>query len=240
MKFSLVVLSSILTQLAIAAPVYVTDYVTHIVTVTVQPGQTQVLGSAASVATSAASAASAASVAASVAAPAASTASGNAETTAYSATSVATSAASSATSSASSSDSSFASEILAEHNAKRALHGVSDLTWDDTLASYAQDYADNYDCSGTLTHSGGSYGENLALGYSTTGSVDAWYSEGDDFDYTSCNVYDHFTQVIWKSSTKLGCGQKKCNDYWGTYIICSYDPAGNMVGDCPSNVLPLV
>lgn len=150
-----------------------------------------------------------------------------------------TTAATTAAATTSASDSSFESEILAEHNAKRALHGVSALTWDSTLEAYAQAYADKYDCSGTLTHSGGPYGENLALGYTVTGAVDAWYAEGDNYDYSACNVYDHFTQVIWKSTTKVGCGYKTCGDYWGTYIICSYDPAGNYVGECSSNVLPL-
>ncbi|KAG7879809.1 hypothetical protein KL905_001303 [Ogataea polymorpha] len=148
-------------------------------------------------------------------------------------------AATSTTSSGSSgsSDSDFQEAILKEHNDKRALHGVDALTWDDTLAQYAQNYADQYSCSGVLTHSGGKYGENLALGYSTTGTVDAWYNEGANYNYgSSCSVYDHFTQVIWKSTTKVGCGYKYCNDYWGTYIVCSYDPAGNIVGECASNV----
>ncbi|GAV27995.1 hypothetical protein PMKS-001463 [Pichia membranifaciens] len=151
------------------------------------------------------------------------------------------SSAPSSTDSSGSGGSDFASQILAEHNAKRALHGVSNLSWDDTLASYAQNYADSYDCSGTLTHSGGQYGENLALGYTTTGSVDAWYSEGNGYNYGSgCSVYDHFTQVIWESTTKVGCGFKQCDSYWGTYIICSYDPAGNFVGKCDSQVVPPV
>lgn len=135
----------------------------------------------------------------------------------------------------------FQSQILAEHNAKRSLHGVDSLSWDSTLAQYAQNFADQYDCSGSLSHSGGPYGENLALGYTTTGSVDAWYSEGDNYNYGStCSVYDHFTQVVWKSTTKVGCGYKQCDSYWGTYIVCSYDPAGNYIGECDSNVLPLV
>ena len=138
-------------------------------------------------------------------------------------------------------DSSFQSQILNEHNVKRSLHGVSALSWDSTLEAYAQAYADKYDCSGTLTHSGGQYGENLALGYTITGSVDAWYNEGANYDYGStCSVLDHFTQVIWKSTTKVGCGQKQCGSYYGTYIICSYDPAGNYIGECSSEVLPPV
>jgi uncharacterized protein YkwD len=144
------------------------------------------------------------------------------------------------TTSQSNSDSSFESQILNEHNIKRALHNVPALSWDDTLASYAQNYADQYDCSGNLQHSGGAYGENLALGYTITGSVDAWYSEGDNYDYgAGCSVYDHFTQVVWKSTTKVGCGYKNCNSYWGTYIVCSYDPAGNFIGQCDQNVTPL-
>lgn len=165
------------------------------------------------------------------------------ETTPTTTSATTTEATSSATTSAAAATagSDFESQILNEHNVKRALHGVPNLSWDATLASYAQAYADKYDCSGTLTHSGGQYGENLALGYTITGSVDAWYSEGDNYNYGSaCSVYDHFTQVVWESTTKVGCGYKKCDDYWGTYIICSYDPAGNFVGQCDSNVLPLV
>ncbi|GME68658.1 unnamed protein product [[Candida] boidinii] len=134
----------------------------------------------------------------------------------------------------------FQSEILSAHNSCRAKHGVNALTWDSEVAAYAQAYADKYTCSGSLTHSGGPYGENLAIGYTTTGSVDAWYSEGDNYDYSTCNVYDHFTQVVWKSTTKVGCAYKYCNSYWGTYIICSYESAGNVINYGIDNVLPPV
>ena len=120
-----------------------------------------------------------------------------------------------ATSSASSSDSDlsdFASSVLAEHNKKRALHkDTPALSWSDTLASYAQDYADNYDCSGTLTHSGGPYGENLALGYDGPAAVDAWYNEISNYDFSNPGFSSntgHFTQVVWKSTTQVGCGIK--------------------------------
>ncbi|VEU19685.1 DEKNAAC100752 [Brettanomyces naardenensis] len=228
MKFSAFVLSAALATLASAAPILVTDFVTNIVTVTIAPGETQVLSDSPA-ATSASSYAQAV----------------NAFTTSEAPAPVSTSDSSSAPASSSSDSSSaglsgFASQILSEHNAKRALHGVPDLEWDDTLATYAQNYADQYDCSGSLVHSGGPYGEDLALGYSITGAVDAWYSEGDNYDYGACSVYDHFTQVIWKSTTQLGCGQKTCNSYYGTYIVCSYGPAGNIIGECSANVLPPV
>ncbi|PTN20577.1 sterol-binding protein [Saccharomyces cerevisiae] len=151
-----------------------------------------------------------------------------------------------ATSSASSSDSDlsdFASSVLAEHNKKRALHkDTPALSWSDTLASYAQDYADNYDCSGTLTHSGGPYGENLALGYDGPAAVDAWYNEISNYDFSNPGFSSntgHFTQVVWKSTTQVGCGIKTCGGAWGDYVICSYDPAGNYEGEYADNVEPL-
>lgn len=156
-------------------------------------------------------------------------------------TSSSTSTTSSSTSTSSTTPSSSNAEtLLNAHNAKRALHGVPDLVWDDTLYAYAAQYAANYDCSGTLTHSGGPYGENLALGYTLEGAIDAWYAEGDNYDYGSCSVLNHFTAVVWKSSTHVGCATKQCNNAWGEYLICSYSPAGNVVGECSENVLPLV
>lgn len=160
-----------------------------------------------------------------------------ASTTAEETTADATTATSSTATSTSSSD--FKDAILNQHNVKRALHGVVDLVWNDTLEEYAQNYADAYDCSGTLTHSGGSYGENLGLGYTTTGVVDAWYDEISDYD-SSDPVASHYTQVVWKATTELGCAKKYCDSYWGQYTICSYQTAGNVIGYFAENVLPLV
>lgn len=131
-------------------------------------------------------------------------------------------------------DGSFQLAMLNAHNSKRASHNALPLTWDSQLAAYAQDYANKFQCGGSLVHSGGPYGENLAMGYSDAASaVEAWYSEGANYDYSSCSVFDHFTQVIWKSTTKLGCAYKDCDM---KYIICSYDPAGNFVGQGPKNL----
>ncbi|ANZ73139.1 BA75_00908T0 [Komagataella pastoris] len=140
----------------------------------------------------------------------------------------------------------FRYQILDEHNVKRALHGVDGLEWDDEVYAAAQAYADAYTCDGTLVHSGNSlYGENLAYGYSTRGTVDAWYSEIDLYDFNNPGYtpgVGHFTQVVWKSTTKLGCAFKYCNDYYGTYVVCNYSPPGNYVneGYFEANVLPLV
>lgn len=135
-------------------------------------------------------------------------------------------------------DKDFAQAILDSHNEKRADHGADALEWSDELYQYAAAYASNYDCSGNLKHSGGKYGENLAVGFASgPKAVEAWYSEGENYDYSSASSFDHFTQIIWKSTTKLGCAYKDCSaENWGKYVICSYDPAGNMIGSGKANL----
>lgn len=128
------------------------------------------------------------------------------------------------------------------HNKYRADHGVGELSWDVDAYNYAKKYADSYDCSGTLTHTHGEFGENLAAGFQTgTAALHAWYIEGESYDYSAANSYDHFTQVVWKGTTKLGCAYKDCSSQgWAKYVICEYDPAGNVIGYNKANVLPLV
>nr|POE89008.1 pathogenesis-related protein 1b [Quercus suber] len=55
-------------------------------------------------------------------------------------------------------------DYLNAHNVARAQVGVPNITWDSTVATCAQNYANSRigDCN--LVHSNGSYGENLAKG----------------------------------------------------------------------------
>ena len=62
-----------------------------------------------------------------------------------------------------------------------------------------------------------------------------WYEEVNDPGYDFNNPgfssgTGHFTQVVWKGSTKLGVGYSK------GWVCARYYPAGNMMGDFPSNV----
>lgn len=134
-------------------------------------------------------------------------------------------------------DESFATAMLDAHNSKRADHSVGALTWDTTVYQYAQAYADKYQCGSDLVHSGGKYGENLASGYKTgVDAFNAWYSEGSNYDYSTSTTFSHFTAIIWKSTTKLGCAYKDCGSD-SLYVICSYDPAGNVGGEGKSNLI---
>jgi len=75
--------------------------------------------------------------------------------------------------------------------------------------------------------------------HETAHASDAWYEEIDDPGYDFNNPgyssgIGHFTQMVWKTTTKLGCGVS------GSYLTCRYHPQGNFIGRFEENVLPLV
>lgn len=125
------------------------------------------------------------------------------------------------------------------HNAVRAEVGVGPITWNNTVAAYAQKYANSRVENCELEHSGGPYGENIAEGYGNLNGVDAvkmWASEKPFYshDTNSC-VGDeclHYTQVVWRKSVHLGCGRAKCKNGWW-FVTCNYDPVGNIEGQSP-------
>uniref|UniRef100_A0A7N0V507 SCP domain-containing protein n=1 Tax=Kalanchoe fedtschenkoi TaxID=63787 RepID=A0A7N0V507_KALFE len=130
-------------------------------------------------------------------------------------------------------------DFLYVHNAARAEVGVQPLTWDDRVASYAQYYADQraYDCG--LVHSGGPYGENIAMSPGDMSAVDAarmWVGEKPQYDPYSNSCFGgqclHYTQVVWSGSTSLGCAKVRCGS-GGTFITCNYYPPGNYQGQRP-------
>ncbi|CAK8530391.1 unnamed protein product [Lathyrus sativus] len=127
------------------------------------------------------------------------------------------------------------------HNAARSVVGVSHIVWDDTVAAFAQSYANQRkDCQ--LIHSGddGGYGENLSMstgGMSGTDAVKYWVDEKSYYDYNSNScaagkMCGHYTQVVWKNTVRIGCAKVKCEN-GGTFITCNYDPPGNYIGERP-------
>lgn len=131
------------------------------------------------------------------------------------------------------------------HNKARANVTTSPslplVTWDTNLANYALSYANKRigDCA--MTHSGGPYGENLAKGSSSNfdgvTAIGLWVDEKSCYNYPSntCatgKVCGHYTQVMWRDSTRIGCAQVTCSSGWH-YVVCSYDPPGNWDGEWP-------
>lgn len=127
-------------------------------------------------------------------------------------------------------------EMLSAHNGLRAKHGVPGLSWSGKLASTAQAWADK--C--VFEHSNNGLGENLAQGDGSPASfVQSWYSEIGMHDFADPEANPgtgHFTQVIWKASTQLGCAVNQCGG--SPLFVCNYSPAGNLSGAYVENVPP--
>lgn len=145
-------------------------------------------------------------------------------------------------------------EMVAAHNRWRDEVGVPGLKWSDKLAGAAQGWADRLagnNCA--MQHSGNSYGENIyqasALMWpdgrwefravSPRRPVDAWGEEKQWYDAetgqcsaTGKNTCGHYTQVVWKGTTEVGCAMAVCGNNSQVWV-CNYFPAGNIVGKRP-------
>jgi uncharacterized protein YkwD len=134
------------------------------------------------------------------------------------------------------------------------------MTISNSANNTAQTWAQYLAANGLLQHSAANQrnnaGENLYVYYTTAPSissdslantaVQSWYYEVKAYNYNSpgfSSATGHFTQVVWKSSTQLGCGAARGTKTMnGTkfnafYVVCHYIPAGNVQGQFPANVL---
>ncbi|KAK5652990.1 hypothetical protein OQA88_9276 [Cercophora sp. LCS_1] len=125
----------------------------------------------------------------------------------------------------------FTSAILNSTNHFRTSHNATALTYNTTLARSADTFLDsNPSCE--FRHSGGPYGENIALGCSNvTSCVEMWGNERDEYDFRKAEFdkkTGHFTQLVWKGTTDVGCGRRWCSGGW--FLVCEYWPRGNVAG----------
>ncbi len=122
------------------------------------------------------------------------------------------------------------------------------MQWSDQVQAVSAQWAAN--CVYEHNAGRGNLGENIAAsspGYwsSIAGVVQAWASEAASYDYASNTcatgaVCGHYTQIVWRNSTLLGCAYARCTqnspfqgfptwDFW----VCDYSPPGNWVGQRP-------
>jgi pathogenesis-related protein 1 len=139
-------------------------------------------------------------------------------------------------------------DILRLANGARAeaSSSIPSLTWDSTLADEAQGWANTLapvtDNGVFLCHTPGIFsteGETIALAYSVPEGVQAWLNEKSNYSYptpfslTQPAVYGHYTQMIWKDTTRIGCGKATPGTSSYILLVCRYAPPGNIVGQLP-------
>ena len=142
-----------------------------------------------------------------------------------------------------------AQDLVNFHNRVRNDVGVGPVTWDATIAKFAQDYANKLATTiKQLQHNpnrvlnGVTLGENLSWGSAGSWTVlqlaDQWESQEKNLWTpgsvipSGSNPAGHYTQIIWRNSTKIGAGIATGPS--GTYLVCNYSPAGNFIGQKPN------
>jgi hypothetical protein len=106
---------------------------------------------------------------------------------------------------------------LQKHNYYRKLLGVNDLVWDNDLAKQSYQYASKINGGAPFEHGdlsspiceNNECGQNLDMGdgnsQSSPEAVDRWYKECCVYDGSPSENSGHYTQVVWKSASKVGC-----------------------------------
>ncbi|XP_022973607.1 basic form of pathogenesis-related protein 1-like [Cucurbita maxima] len=114
------------------------------------------------------------------------------------------------------------------------------MQWSNTVAAYAQAYAEKTKGDCAMIYSTGPYGENIAAGYypEFTGAdaVKLWANEKPLYDHASNKCVGgecgHFTKMAWRSSVRLGCARVPCKPN-SQFVVWNYDLPGNYIGEKP-------
>lgn len=148
----------------------------------------------------------------------------------------------------------FRAAMLRSHNEARRESGVAPLSWSPALAADAAVYARKLSRTGVFRHSAKSSrrmpeGENLWMGsqgaYAYADMVGAWTDEQRYYhDSAFPNVsttgqwedVGHYTQMIWHSTTQVGCGI--AGNGRDEYLVCRYSPPGNVFGQYAFGTAP--
>ncbi|XP_066936583.1 myb-like protein X [Clytia hemisphaerica] len=133
-------------------------------------------------------------------------------------------------------------EALYALNKVRSLHGVQPIVWDKELETQAKDWALKLgeagqwaaDLSGTQ-----SVGEIVYVAKGTSEcsrmstAVHEWYKSIAKYDFNNTNMIppgdesQPFTQLVWKSATKVGMSAVYREDTKTSYLVVQFTPPGN-------------
>jgi pathogenesis-related protein 1 len=139
-------------------------------------------------------------------------------------------------------DTAIQRSILIEHNKERKLLNIPNLTWNEEIALYAEEWALQLAEEDNSIHhrSEDNYGENISwissMPDDISEGVAMWNEEKVYFKYKPIGndwaKSGHYTQVIWKNTTQVGCGCAVSKS-GAFFFVCNYDPPGNYIGQKP-------
>ncbi|XP_073473445.1 uncharacterized protein [Aquarana catesbeiana] len=144
--------------------------------------------------------------------------------------------------------------IVDKHNFYRSKSdppaaNMRTLSWDSTLEELATSYAAK--CIWEHNEERGHRGENLFLMSGSGLDVDMgladWHNERDFYNFTANTCQEgqmcgHYTQMVWATTERVGCGEKFCEKVEGFedgnmyLLVCNYEPPGNFQGQKPFTV----
>jgi uncharacterized protein YkwD len=142
----------------------------------------------------------------------------------------------------------YQERVVDHHNVHRANHSAPALEWDSALASTAAKIAATCVYAHSMDVDGGNYGQNIAAGVEANnvsavitelfynGEVGYYtnlYGQANP-DMTNFEKWGHFSQLVWKGTTKVGCATQYCSGGLanvGQYVsphftVCNYGAPG--------------
>lgn len=131
--------------------------------------------------------------------------------------------------------------LVDAHNTARTAVGAPPLAWNAALATYAQNHLKTLVPACALAHSGGAHGENLASwtgAAPVTQAVALWAAEKSQYQGAGgpyqgpSDGAGHYTQVVWRATTTVGCARTTCTKNGMSWVLvsCNYAPRGNVLG----------
>ncbi|PPJ58295.1 hypothetical protein CBER1_07285 [Cercospora berteroae] len=116
----------------------------------------------------------------------------------------------------------YVADVLYHHNVHRRNHSAPDLQYHFQLADTAERIAKTCNFEHEMQYDGGEYGQNIAAGVPWQGVSfvisDLWYNNEVSYysrlygipDPTFDKKWGHFTQMVWKRTTHVGCYTQHC------------------------------
>ncbi|XP_040077195.1 Golgi-associated plant pathogenesis-related protein 1-like [Ixodes scapularis] len=143
--------------------------------------------------------------------------------------------------------------MLDWHNYYRKQRGTPPLSYNYNLQAWAQLWAERLAQYNVIEHRPprpipyDRMGENIYWKTRTAPNfvpsekevTSLWFDEIYKYNYHDPRFSpetSHFTQMVWKATTLVGCGYARSQYSRTTYVVCNYWPQGNIQGKFADNV----